>query len=82
MPAVPKNPWDLMAIAQHFKLPTRLLDWSKNPHVALWFAVASEPEDDPFKPELWVFRPEPKDIINHKEERDPFRGRRTDLPKD
>lgn len=68
--------WDLLVYAQHFGMSTRLLDWTQNPLVGLWFACANE--DAESSSYVYVFEP-PKDafIGEQRQEAGPFKQGRT-----
>ena len=39
LPASKRDDWEWMFLMQHYNVPTRLLDWSESPLVALYFSV-------------------------------------------
>jgi hypothetical protein len=64
----PANDWEWLSLAQHHGLPTRLLDWTYNPLVALYFAVEANEESDG---KLFALHA-PKSASEHDRDSSPF----------
>jgi len=70
-----ENDLDLLVRAQHFGMATRLLDWTSNPLVAIWFACTYSPKNKPGH--IYFFEPSKKDIPFTDDIEDPFSKRKT-----
>ena len=49
--------WDKLFLMQHYGVPTRLLDWSENPFVAIYFALVSASEPKATDASIWMCDP-------------------------
>lgn len=53
----PQGTFDWLMLMQHYGVPTRLLDWSENPMIALYFGLQSRLEHRDKDAAFWILKP-------------------------
>ena len=62
---IPADDWGLTTYAQHFGMPTRLLDWSHNPLVSIWFAIQSASREKSDTAHVYLLRCVPQIVLGN-----------------
>ncbi|MBN8471906.1 FRG domain-containing protein [Corallococcus exiguus] len=57
LPRAPQFEWEWLFLMQHYGVPTRLLDWSESPLVALYFAVEARQATENVDGVIWCLCP-------------------------